>query len=406
MIVLLVVLAGGLLLGKFAEKLHIPDVTAFLFLGIILGPSILDWISIPLVSQVNQFVLHVGAVLILFDGGRGIHFVVLKKVWLSIVLLATLGVFITVALVGGVAHWIFGMSWVLGLLTASVVASTDPATLIPVFKQVPVLKKLQYTAESESAFNDAVGSILVMVLLTGVNGNVHMNVLAFAEGFVRLAGVGLASGVVMGLLGLYLVSHHGWGVFHEFGSLVMLTVALGSFQMAEFLHGSGFMAAFVAGLMAGNGKTFSWTLAKHTEENIRHFYNATTLLMRMLIFEFLGSQVNFSTIVENIWLGLGLTLVLMFIARPATVLASTLVDKTANWRWRELLFLFWVRETGVIPAALTGVIAAEGIEGAHRIAAVTFLAILITIGLQASSTRVVARKLRVLERQTLTVEDV
>ncbi|RIV29218.1 sodium:proton antiporter [Alicyclobacillaceae bacterium I2511] len=406
MMILLWVLVGGLLLGKLAEKLHIPDVVAFLILGIIMGPSILHWISVPLMSQVNQFILEFGAMLILFDGGRGIQFSVLRQVWLSIVLLATLGVFITVAVVAGAAHWAFGMPWILGLLTASVVASTDPATLIPVFKQVPVLKKLQVTAEAESAFNDAVGSILVMVLLAAGSGKTRVSMLNLASSFAQSAGMGLVCGGVIGLLGLYLVSYKGWGVFHEFGSLIMLAVALGSFQLAENLHGSGFMAAFVAGLVVGNGNTFHFPLAEHTQANIRHFFNAITLLMRMLIFEFLGSQVNFSLIAQYIWMGLGLTLVLMLIARPATVLVSTWLDKRAQWRWRELLLLFWVRETGVIPAVLTGVVAATGISGASQLAAVTFLTIFMTIGVQATSTRMVARKLGVLEGQGLAVEDV
>jgi cell volume regulation protein A len=87
----------------------------------------------------------------------------------------------------------------------------------------------------------------------------------------------------------------------------------------------------------------------------------------------------------------------MFIARPLTVFACTLPDRKAKWTWRDMLFMCWTRETGVIPAALSGMVVGKEVPYADAIAAVTFLAILMTILLQASTTPHVARKLGVEE---------
>lgn len=393
--VLVVIFAGGLVVGKLTEKPKIPDVAAYLLLGILVGPAALNWVSEPATSQVNQFVLNLGATLILFDGGRAISFGVLKRVWISITLLATIGVLVSATVVGVVAHYLLGTPWLLSLLIAAVIASTDPATLIPVFKRVPIVSRLQQTVESESAFNDATASVLVFTLIGLVGQSSGVHILGPVGHFLQSSLIGLIVGLVCGLLSLWLVSLKGWGAFHEFGSIVLLVAAIGSFQLAEVFHASGLMAAFTAGAVSGNGRVFGWALADHTEVNIHHFGNAITLLMRMLIFVLLGTQVDFAVVHQYLGVGLLIVGVLILVARPLTVLISVLPDGVAQWSWREIVFMFWVRETGVIPAALAGMIAAMHLPGSDIIGAITFLAILITILLQASTTGLVARWLKV-----------
>lgn len=119
---------------------------------------------------------------------------------------------------------------------------------------------------------------------------------------------------------------------------------------------------------------------------MEHFSENITVIMRMLIFILLGSQVNFPVILEHFWTSLGVIFVFVFIARPLTVLICTWPDRKAKWKWNEIVFMFWVRETGVIPAALCGMVAGMGIAHSDLIASVTFMAVLITILFQASTT--------------------
>ncbi|WP_026973762.1 cation:proton antiporter [Alicyclobacillus contaminans] len=391
--VLVVVLVGGLIVGRLTEKPRIPDVAAYLLLGILLGPAVLNWISEPTGTEVNQFVLNVGATLILFEGGRAVRMAILRQVWLSIGLLATLGVLVSAFVVGLFAHFLLGTSWLVSLLVGSVIASTDPATLIPVFQRVPIEPRLQQTVESESAFNDATASVLVFTLIRLVTSGASLPWYQPVWSFVSSAVMGLVVGFVFGLAALWLVSKQGLGVFHEYGSIVMLTLALGAFTVADMVHASGMMAAFTAGVVAGNGSTFGWPLARQTEANIHHTGNAVTLIFRMLIFVLLGTQVDFHLVYRYLWVGLLLVAILMFVARPSSVLSSVLVDRRARWSAREVMFMFWVRETGVIPAALAGMMAASEVEGADIVGAITFLAILATILVQATTTPWVAQRL-------------
>ena len=83
----------------------------------------------------------------------------------------------------------------------------------------------------------------------------------------------------------------------------------------------------------------------------------------------------------------------MLVARPIAVLACTLPDRRARWEKNEILFMFWTRETGVIPAALSGMLIGMNVPYANVIAAVTFMAILATLVIQASTTKWLAAKL-------------
>ena len=119
--------------------------------------------------------------------------------------------------------------------------------------------------------------------------------------------------------------------------------------------------------------------------------------MRMFIFILLGSQVNFALMNEYLIGGVIVVLIFMFIGRPLTVFACAALDPKANWTRNELLFMCWTRETGVIPGALAGMLVGMKAPGADVVASVTFIAILMTILIQATTTKWVAKKLGMLE---------
>ncbi|MFC6604701.1 cation:proton antiporter [Ectobacillus funiculus] len=378
---------------KLAERIKVPDVALFMIVGILLGPSVFDLITVPNDSVSYQFIIVLGSVLILFEGGRAIRFSVLKKVWVTISLLSILGVIVTAVVVAVTAFYLLNMPILYALLLASVIASTDPATLIPVFKQITIREKVRQTVESESAFNDATGSILAFTLLGVILGHTRLSVSASLWSFFREAGGGILAGAIIGFIGVLLTSEHKWGLLRKYGTVVSVVVAISSYLAAGFIHASGFMATFTAGLISGNPQVFRFQVSEETNSTVFQFSETVTLIMRTLIFMLLGTQVDFR-ILSQFWVqGVLIVLVFMFIARPLAVLVCTLPDRKAKWKWNEIVFMFWVRETGVIPAALSGMIVASGVDYANAIASVTFIAILMTILIQASTTGYVAKRL-------------
>ena len=122
----------------------------------------------------------------------------------------------------------------------------------------------------------------------------------------------------------------------------------------------------------------------------------TAFIMRMFIFILLGSQVDFSLMNRYLVGGVIVVIVFMLVARPITVFLCALPDRRAKWSFNEMLFMCWTRETGVIPAALAGLLLGMKAPGGQIIASVTFIAILMTIVIQATTTKWLARKLGLL----------
>ena len=136
------ILAIGTLAALLAQKIRVPDVALFLIAGIAIGPQALDLVQIKADSALNQIILLFGASYILFDGGASLRFEVLKQVWITILVIATVGVLITAAITGLAAHLVFGLPVVVALLMGAALASTDPATLVPIFRQVHIRDRM------------------------------------------------------------------------------------------------------------------------------------------------------------------------------------------------------------------------------------------------------------------------
>src|ERR1700746_1584642 len=164
------ILAIGTITGLIAEKIRIPDVAVFLIVGMAIGPQALGWIEIKADSALYQIILLFGASYILFDGGASLRFAVLKQVWITIVIIATVGVVITAAITGIAAYFVLGVPLIVALLLGATLASTDPATLVPIFRQVRIRDRVAQTVMSESAFNDAMGAIVTLGVLAVARG--------------------------------------------------------------------------------------------------------------------------------------------------------------------------------------------------------------------------------------------
>jgi cell volume regulation protein A len=393
-----VVLAAGTLGGVLAKQIRVPDVAVYLVVGIVVGPEVLGAIDVAAGSNLNQVVLIFGASYILFDGGASLRFSVLRRVWITIVVISTLGVLITATLVAATAYGLLGVPVLIAALLGGALASTDPATLVPIFKQVAVKDRVAQTIMSESAFNDATGAIVTFTVLAVALAQGEFSLSSSLLELLKQASLGLVIGAVVGGLAAVLLGHERYAFLGEFGPIVTLMAVAGAYLAADQYHASGFMAVFVFGMIIGNRDAFGMRMPEAEANRMGMFVGEMALVMRLMIFVLLGSQVSFELMAKYWQEGVVIALVLMFVARPVTVFVCAAPDRRARWSLRELLFMCWTRETGVIPAALAGMLLGLGAPGAEMIASVTFVAILMTILIQATTTRWLAGRLGVLEK--------
>jgi cell volume regulation protein A len=391
------ILAIGTLAAFVAQKIRVPDVAIFLIAGIAVGPHALGLVHIPAQSALNEIIVLFGASYILFDGGAALRLSVLKQVWITIVIIATIGVLITAVITGLAAHFVLGLPPIIALLLGAVIASTDPATLIPIFRQIKIRDRVAQTVISESAFNDAMAAILTFTVLGVATGSATFSLSHALLALVEEALIGIAAGLAFGYLAATLIAHEKWAFLAEYAPVVTLVAVIGAYFAASGLHASGFMAVFVSGIVIGNKEALGFKMEAGEASRLDEFVLTTAFIMRLFIFILLGAQVDFAKVSQD-WLGSALVIaVLMLIARPVTVFLCALPDRRARWSMSELLFMCWTRETGVIPAALAGLLLGADAPGAPVIASVTFIAILMTILIQAPTTAWLGRRLGLLE---------
>jgi potassium/hydrogen antiporter len=392
-----VILALGTVTGLVAQKLKIPDVAVLLIVGLLIGPQVLGLIDIKADSALYQTILLFGASYILFDGGASLRFSVLRQVWITIVVLATIGVVITAAVISLTAYLVLGVPSMVALLMGAALASTDPATLVPIFRQVKIRDRVAQTVMSESALNDATGAILTFGVLSVAMGTADFSLTASLLDLARQADIGIVAGVVLGYLAALLIAHERLAFLMEYAPVVTLMAVIGAYFAADDLEASGFMAVFIFGIMLGNKDAFGFQMGEREAQQLDQFVTTTAFIMRLFIFVLLGAQIDFALMNQYLLGGVVITAVFMLVARPLTVFICALPDRRTRWTLNEMLFMCWTRETGVIPAALAGLLIGMKAPGAHIIASVTSIAILMTILIQAPTTRWLGNKLGLLE---------
>ena len=394
-----VIILAGLIGGVLAKKIKVPDIVLFLLIGIVLGPALTGLVSVPATSTMNQLILTMGACYLLFEGGATLRFMVLKQVWITLLVIATIGVLITGAITAGFAVWL-GIPLATALVLGAVTCSTDPATLVPIFKQIPIKDRVAQTVMSESALNDAMGAIATFAVVEFVMGTGDgFSLSNTLKDLVWESGMGIFFGAAVGYGAALLMAHNHIGFFRTAMPFVIVLVVILAYLGADIIHASGFMAVFTCGVMIGNKETFGIAFEDHEHVYLEDYVGNTALLMRMFIFILLGSQVDFSLLAQYLWQGCALLFVFMFVARPLTVFLCAGPDRRAKWTVNELLFMSWTRETGVIPAALVGILAGMKVPGVEVVGAITFIFILGTILIQAPTTASLAAKLGLLKSQ-------
>jgi cell volume regulation protein A len=166
---------------------------------------------------------------------------------------------------------------------------------------------------------------------------------------------------------------------------------------ADGLQASGFTAVFVFGIMLGNQNAFGFKMRAGEARKLEEFTTTTAFIMRLFIFILLGAQIDFAIMGQYLMGGVVVVAIFMLVARPVTVFLCARPDRRAQWSFNEMLLMCWTRETGVIPAALAGLLVGMKAPGAQMIASITLIAVLMTILIQAPTTKWLARRLELLE---------
>ncbi len=383
------IFAGALLLvisivaSDFSSRLGAPLLLVFIALGMLAGedgPGGIRFDDFDTSYVIGTLALAI----IIFDGGMRTRRETFRVALWPSVSLATIGVVATAGLTGLFAAWALELHWLQGMLIGAIVGSTDAAAVFSLLRNAGATLKERVTAtlEIESASNDPMAIFLTVALLEVLAAGgtrLDSGVLLL---FVKEFGIGALLGLGGGRLLVWLINR-----LTLVSGLYPLLAAAGGllvFAVTEQLHGSGFLAIFLAGLVLGNSQM-------QAAQNILRVHDGLAWLSQLGMFLILGLLVTPSELLHVAAPALAIAAFLMLVARPAAVAASL---APLRFPWREQVFISWVGLRGAVPVVLGLFPVMYGVPDARLYFNIAFFIVLVSLLLQGWTIAPASRLLR------------
>ncbi len=370
------------LLSGLVERSGLPQVAVFLALGAVIGPYGLGIVNVTVDSPILRVVATLSLALVLFTDAVSLNVAELRTHKLLAFLVLGPGTIASALLMAGAGAWLLGLPPALAMILGAALASTDPVLLRGIIRQPELSGTVRQALRIEAGLNDAVLLPIVLVAMAALSQHaaatpaewsklaLHMLVLSPAAGiFVALAGIGALEMV-----------RRKMGVRRDYESIYSLGIAFAAFAAAESVHGSGFIAAFAAGL----------TVAALDVELCDCFleYGETTGEMALLFtFVLFGVSLIWQGLATATPLALLFTL-LVFLIRPAAFLPAL---AAAHLPLRERLLIGWLGPRGLSSLLLVLLPVFAGIQGSGFLLSVSCLVVLCSVVLHGLSPLVLFR---------------
>jgi potassium/hydrogen antiporter len=362
------VVLAAVLVNRLSARLRVPA-PVWMLAAAAIGVLVIPGVPTPQDDTV-QSIVSMALVLILFNGGRHIGWARLRPAFGLIIIVGVLGTFLTAAAGGVLLSVVFGLSWYIALLVATAVSPTDPAVVFSVLGQQEIAGRSGTILEGESGANDPVGIAFGRV----------------AADFLLQMTVGLAAGIAGGLALLWFmrrVSLPSEALYplRTLGSVLLL------YGVTTLLHGSGFLAVFVAGIVIGNRRV-------PYERDIDRFHAALAGLAEIVAFVVLGLTIDLRVLARtDVWLpGLILGLALALVIRPLVVGLCLL---PAELDRGERAFVLFAGLKGAVPILLGNLLLVADVPDAERLYGIVIVVVIFSVVVQGSLAPVVARRLGV-----------
>lgn len=360
-----------------------PLLLVFLIVGLVAGE---DGFGIAFEDgPAAYFIGSLALALILLDSGFTTQITSFRIAALPALSLATVGVLLTAILTGVAAHYLLGLGWLEAALLGAILSSTDAAAVFFLLRVggINLRERVRATLEVESSSNDPMAIFLTVALVELIEigpgaGGAFVTLLL---DFIREMGFGAVLGFIGGHAIRFIIDRADLdsGLY----PIIFLSLGLAVYGATALIGGSGFLAVFIAGLIAGNSKM------RHAPV-LRRFTQALTWLSQIAMFLTLGLLASPSEFPEVLLASLGVAAFLMLVARPIAVVLSLLPFRFSR---HEVVFTSWVGLRGAVSILLGIVPMIAGMPEGHLFFNVAFIVVMASLLIQGWSVRPVARLL-------------
>ncbi len=385
-------LAAGIASTLVAGRLRVPGLVLFLGLGMAIGSDGLGWVDFDN-YRVARNIGVIALALILFEGGLTSGFSVLRPVVWPALSLAVVGTLATAALTGLAAKLLLGYGFLESMLVGSILAATDGAAVFALLRGSPLRSRLAAALEGESGMNDPIAVLLVVALIDAIV-KPHYGVGDALWLFVRQLGIGTAAGLLVGRLGVVAFQRVPLATRGLY-PVASITVAALAFGLADTLHGSGFLAVYLAGLALGDRRL-------PAQRTIVAFHEGVASVAQIALFVVLGLLV-FPSQLRGVALdATALALLLAFVARP---LATYLATVRFGFTPAERTVLGWAGLRGAVPVVLATFPVIDHVPDSLEFFNIVFFAVLVSTLVQGMTFERLASALSVTNKTSPRRED-
>jgi potassium/hydrogen antiporter len=376
-----VILAASVFAAHGAARTGVPVLVAFLAIGMLLGSDGIGGIEFA-DAELTRRIGIAGLGLILYDGGLQTSWRRLKDVAVPAMLLSTIGVVVTGAIAGFGAHALFDVTWLEAFLLGAVVASTDAAAVFAALRQTRIRRRVARTLEGESGGNDPMAIALTLGLIAWIEHPHTYGIGNLLILVVRQIGIGAVVGIVCGAAAAWAFSRIPENV-GSFAPVASLAAGATAFGLADVLGGSGFLSVYLTGLAVGSTPT-------RYRRQLVAFHEGLAWAAQIGLFVVLGLLVFPHDLVSVALPGLGLALLLLVVARPVAVFASTPFLGFSN---PEKVLLGWAGLRGAVPIVLATLALSSEVPDNHTIFNAVFFVVLVSTAIQGTTLEPVASRL-------------
>ena len=339
---------------------------------------------------------HVGADVILlafvpglvFEAALTLDLAELRRRLLPVGLLATVGVALTVVLIGTLTHLMLGLSWASGMLLGAILAATDPIAVVTLMRQMKAPSGLSAILEGESLFNDGTGvALFTAVLATILSGAPSIGDAVIR--FLEITAGGTAIGLAVGFLGLLLLR---FAADAPLEILATLVIAYGSYLAADVVHASGIVAVVVAGIVVAR---YGSAIGRLHGPQLLGFWNLLAFVLNAMLFILVGAALPAWQLVPVLGF-IVVVFLIMLVTRSIPVYGllgvSAIRPPPIPWAWRHLTF--WAGLRGALSVALALSVAnVAGVDS--RVALIAYGVVLLSLLIQGGLVVPITHALRI-----------
>ncbi len=392
---LAIIITLGITAQWLAWRFKVPSILLLLIFGFLAGPitglihpdEMFGELLFPYVS--------LSVAIILFEGGLGLRLDELRGVEGVVRLLISLGALVTWVVVGAAAYYILNLELTLAVLLGAVLVVTGPTVVIPLLRQIRPTTRISSVLKWEGILIDPIGAILAVLVFEAIieGGAEHqLTILTVFTGIIVTLLIGTAVGAAFAFVLVQFLKRNWIATFLE--TAVTMMVVLAAFALSNELRPeAGLMAVTVMGIILANQKQANIT-------HITSFKEELGVLLLSALFIVLAARVNLDSLLQVVWQEIAFLLVIILVARPLSVFASSLFSKISL---KEKLFISGMAPRGIVAVAVASLFAIEletaGYAGSEQLVNITFTVVVGTVIVYSLAAPVLAKMLGLTQEQ-------